>query len=130
MKAKTNIKFNGEKIGRITLSIAKKLRCKCADIYVSDDLTHILRHKKEIESVGFTAYDYVRFIAKNFNQIRKGSCESFLLVVYNETISHVAAIKMNYCTKKGIWEVATAQPRRKSEIDKKEMLWCDCPHHK
>lgn len=41
--------------------------------------------------------------------------------------NHVAAIDLNYSTKKGFRKVKTAQPRRYAEIARKKILWQSCP---
>lgn len=120
----------GIKVGRLKMSIAKAIKTKCADIYISENyIRHISQtHKKELNSLGFGALEYVNLIANKYNQIRKGTGNSLLLVVYTkDVIHHVAAISLNYDSKKGIWEVKTAQPRRTKEIEKKKILWQNLP---
>lgn len=117
------------KVGRINMTISKKAHIKCADIYISEShLTHISHvHGKELKQLGISAYDYVVNITKRFNQIRTGSGESILLVVFNDYLSHVAAIKMNYSFEKEYWEIKTAQPRKSKELEKHKLLWWNCP---
>ena len=121
-----------KKIGRLGQSIARQIHKKCANIYITNDhIVHISNvHKKELEQIGMSAFDYVKFVVDNYNQIRQGSADSLLLVVYNDKLSHTAAIALNYSIKDGFWEVKTAQPRRASEIKKKKLLWWDCPSPK
>ncbi len=73
--------------------------------------------------LGIEALAYVRIIVSNFNQIRKGTGNSLLLIMCSDEMSHIAAIEMNYSTKDGFWEVKTAQPRLKTKVEKKELLW-------
>lgn len=124
-----SIDDNYRKIGRLKQPIAKKIGVRCADIYV--DEKHILhiaeRHKKELLTLGIDAESYIRTIVESFNQVRQGSGNSLLLVIFNDNLSHVAGIDLNYSVKKGFWEVKTAQPRRSSEITKKKVLWQNCP---
>lgn len=118
------------KLGRLRMPVAKKAGVRAADIYISQNhVKHIEHvHKKELAQVGLSALEYVRLIVSGFNQIRKGSDTSILLVVYTETDTHhTAAIDLNYCSKKGIWEVRTAQPRSTQAINKKKLLWRNCP---
>lgn len=125
-----SVQYNGFKIGRLRMTIAKAINKRCADIYISDThIKHIERkHSKELEQLGIGAFEYVKTIVSNFNQILKGSGVSILLVIKTKSeIHHVAAVSLNYCTKKGIWEVKTAQPRRTSEIERKKILWQNCP---
>ncbi|MBP9994477.1 MAG: hypothetical protein KBT67_05975 [bacterium] len=111
------------KIGRLKMTIAKAIKRKCADIYITDNyLKHISNyHRIELESLGINALDYVKLIATNFTQIRKGSGDSLLLVIYRDDVHDTAAISLSL--NGDIWEVRTAQPRRTKEIEKKELLW-------
>lgn len=115
------------KVGRLKKSIADKAHIKSADIYVTEDhLRHIYNyHGKELSTMGFSAMDFVKTIVSNFNQIRIGSGNSYLLVIYDEksSVQHTAAISINYIVKKGIWEVKTAQPRSVQSIKKKKRIW-------
>lgn len=66
------------------MTIAKAIKRKCADIYITDNyLKHISNyHRIELESLRINALDYAKLIATNFTQIRKGSGDSLLLVIY------------------------------------------------
>ena len=72
-----------------------------------------------------TAEEYIKYILNNFNQIRKGSGESILLVVYHETDNkhNTAAMALNYSIEKEFWEIKTAQPRKTDDILKREKIW-------
>jgi hypothetical protein len=115
------------KIGRLKSTIAKEAHIKCADIYISDNqIKHIkARHKTELEQLGITAELYIKMVVENFNEIRKGSGDSILLVVYQDTESkhHTAAVSLNYSIKEGFWEIKTAQPRKTEDILKREKIW-------
>ncbi|MCK9254582.1 MAG: hypothetical protein GX793_05965 [Bacteroidales bacterium] len=114
-----------QKVGRLKLSVAKSIGVKCADIYISKNhVRHInKKHKKELEQLGINAVDFVKFIVTNFNQIRQGTNNSLLLVIYNERMAKVAAIDLNHSFKKIFWEVKTAQPRYSNPLIKKKLLW-------
>ena len=113
----------GIKVGRLKFTIAKQIKCKCADIYITPNyLKHIeLRHKDELEQVGLSAYDFVLTITKNFNQIREGAGNSLLLIVFNSDLHYTAGIDL--CLSGDHWEVKTAEPRRTKEIIKRKLLW-------
>ena len=115
------------KLGRIKSTIAQEAHIKCTDIYISvNQLKHIYaRHQKELEQIGMTAEEYIKYILNNFNQIRKGSGESILLVVYHETDDkhNTAAMALNYSIEKEFWEIKTAQPRKTDDILKREKIW-------
>lgn len=113
-------------IGRLNVKIAKAIGEKAADIYINDeDIFHIGLHKKELEKVGMSGLDYVKYIYKNFNQVRKGTDYSILLVVYNEKLSNIAALRLVYFGdgKKEKWRVTTAQPRGRGKLKNNKILW-------
>ncbi len=107
------------------MTIARAIHQKSADIFVSENhLKHIgNKHANELRQIGLTAKDLVSYVCQNFNQIRKGSGNSILLVVYNAKLPFVAAIELNLGLRNEFWEVKTAEPRRTSAVDKKALLW-------
>ena len=111
------------KVGRLKLTIARKINKKCADIYLTPNyLKHIeRRHKTELEKVGFTAVDFVKAVVKSYNQIRKGSGDSILLVIFNGDLNYTAGIDL--CLSGDHWEVKTAEPRKTEDIIKRKLLW-------
>lgn len=113
------------RVGRVNCTIARKAHIKAADIYISSNyLTHITnKHGNELAGLGFDALTFVKAVCQNFNQIRKGSGDSYLLVVYNEEMSQVAAIRLNYALKKGFWEIKTAEPRNGAAVRRKTLIW-------
>lgn len=114
------------RVGRLKMNVAKAAHLKSADIYVSENyLKHIeKKHKSELQTLGINAYSYVKLIVDNYNQIRQGSDDSVLLVIFREGNYHdVAAIKLTYISRKDIWEVKTAQPRNTKDVLKRKLLW-------
>jgi len=113
------------KVGRLRRNIAAAVHVAAADIYVSRNyLKHIEdTHGQELHGVGMDALTFVKTVCNNFNQIRRGSGTSLLLVVYDEKLSKVAAIDLNYSLKDKFWEIKTAEPRRRSAVSKSALLW-------
>ena len=111
------------KVGRLKLTIARKINKKCADIYLTPNyLKHIeRRHKTELEKVGLSAVDFVKAVIKGYNQIRKGSGDSILLVIFNGDLNYTAGIDL--CLSGDHWEVKTAEPRKTEDIIKRKLLW-------
>lgn len=111
------------KVGRLKLTIARKINKKCADIYLTPNyIKHIeRRHKTELEKVGLSAVDFVKAVIKGYNQIRKGSGDSILLVIFNEDLNYTAGIDL--CLSGNHWEVKTAEPRKTEDIIKRKLLW-------
>jgi len=114
---------NRIKVGRLKLTIARKIKRKCADIYLTSNyLKHIeRRHKTELEKLGLTAVDFVITVVKNYNQIREGSNDSILLVIFNGELNYTAGIDL--CLSGEHWEVKTAEPRKTIDIVKRKLLW-------
>lgn len=129
-----NIGYPGIKVGRLNARIAKTIGVPCADIFLSDNhKRHILNtHKVEMEQLGIGVLHYVIGIVGGFNQIRKGSGNSLLLVVFiKEASSHaVAAIDLCYQPKQDVWEIKTAEPRNTADVLKRKLLWQSCQHSK
>ncbi len=115
------------KVGRLKATIAKEAHLKCADIYVSENqIKHICaRHKTELEQLGLSVDMYIKSILENFNQIREGSDNSVLLVVFRDGNKHhnTAAISLNYSIEDEFWEIKTAQPRKTEDIMKRKKIW-------
>ncbi len=116
--------YNGIMVGRLKMLNAKAIKRRCADIYLSKEtIVHIeKKHNKELRQLGIDAISYVSLITKNYNQIRQGSGTSILLIIFSKDLIHTAAIDLNYCVKKGVWEVKTAQPRKIRDIMKRKLL--------
>lgn len=111
------------KVGRLKLTVARKIKRKCADIYLSPNYRkHIeRRHKKELDSLGLSAIDFVTTVINGFNQIREGTNDSILLVIFNGDLNYTAGIDL--CLSGDHWEVKTAEPRRREDIEKRKLLW-------
>ena len=111
------------KVGRLKLTVARKINRKCADIYLTSSyLKHIeRRHRTELENVGLSAIDFVKAVVKGYNQIRAGSGDSILLVIFNGNLNNTAGIDL--CLSGDHWEVKTAEPRKTEDIIKRKLLW-------
>ena len=118
------------KAGRLNWTISKYAHIKAADIYISENqLYHIQnKHKKELEALGIDAITFVTMVCKSFNQIRKGSENSILLVIFDSKLSYVIAISLNYSIEKEFWEIKTAEPRRRKAIEKSALIWTAAKH--
>lgn len=118
------------KVGRLKATIARAAHLQCADIYVSENyLKHIqLQHGKELQLLGIAPVNFVSLICSSFNEIRKGTDESVLLIMVNQNLTYVAGICLNFSVKEGFWEIKTAQPRRLKTIKNKALLWSAAKH--
>jgi len=115
---------HAKKLGRLPQSIAKTIRRKSADIYITDNyVKHIFnRHIGELQAIGYTPLDFAKEVITGFNRIYKGTGDSILLVKWNGT-PRVAAIELNFAFQKEFYEVKTAQIRAKENMKNLELLW-------
>ena len=114
------------KVGRVRMNSWAAQCLAVRDIIVYEtELVHITnRHGKELESIGMTAFDFVKFIVDNYNEIYKGTGNSFLLAVRREHISDVAAIELHReCVRgKELYKINTATPIKEKQLCLKKML--------
>ena len=114
------------KVGRISLSIAKKAHVKCADIMIDNrHVEHInKKHRVELETLGISAIDFVRMIAKTFIEIRQAPDDALdLVATTSEGKKYVAVVTLNYNYKKKFWEIRTALPIRSAVVNSRKLLW-------
>lgn len=113
------------KVGRIRYNSWATKTLSAADIYIFEsELVHITkRHSKELGTIGMTSIDFVKFITSNYNEIRKGSGDSFWLVVRRNKTSNFAAIELTEISKRNnIYIVKSASPVNSKQLEKKELL--------
>ncbi len=119
-------------VGCIPVKIARIIKMQPAKIYVSThQIQHISnKHGVELQTLGISAIDYIKYVCAVFNQIRKGTGSSIILIVYNEHINHTACIDLNFSLNRnhGFWEIKTAEPRRYSTVKRKALLWEAAKH--
>jgi hypothetical protein len=115
---------HAKKLGRLSQSVAKAIRRKSADIYITESYTkHIFnRHIGELRAIGYTPLDFAKEVIVGFNRIYKGAGNSILLVKWNGT-PKVAAIELNLAFRKEFYEVKTAQIRAKANMKNLKLLW-------
>jgi len=113
-----------KKLGRLSPTIAKAIRRKSADIYITENyIKHIFnRHIEELRAIGYTPLEFAKEVVVGFNRIYKGAGNSILLVKWNGT-PKVAAIELNLAFRKEFYEVKTAQIRAKANMKNLELLW-------
>ena len=118
------------KVGRLNYTVAKEAHLKCADIYVSENyLRHIqLQHGGELAALDIEPFDFVKLICDKFCEIRQGTGDSVLLLMYNDNLTYVASIALNYSLKDDFWEIKTAEPRRLRTIKNKALIWSAAKH--
>ena len=115
------------KIGKIRYGSWANKILKAYDIVVSErDLVHIQNeHNTELEAIGLTAFDFVKYIADNFNKIYKGSGNSVLLVVWREKTSYTAAIELYLTKQNDVYKIKTALPMNTVTLSKKKLFYAN-----
>lgn len=78
-------------LGRITQSVASEIKSPAGYIYADRGNTHLNKHRPETNENGIS---FAKRVIEKFNQVRQGSGDSFLLVIYNEKISQVVAVQV------------------------------------
>jgi hypothetical protein len=112
------------KVGRIRRNSWANAVLGAYDIVVSEqELVHIKnKHNTELLQLGMTAFDFVKFIADNYNVVYKGTGASFLLVVKREYFSSQAAIEVAMFDKSSKYRIKTATPVKTKQLGTKKIL--------
>jgi formylmethanofuran dehydrogenase subunit B len=112
------------KVGRIRYNSWATTVLKACDIVVSErELVHIYKdHASELEQLGISVFNFVKFIVDNFNAIYQGSENSYLLVVQESEKSKQAAIILTTFGKKNQYQIKTATPIETKRLSKKKLL--------
>lgn len=123
---KVTKKYQYTKVGRISMTIAKKAHIKAADIMIDENhIKHIgNKHKKELEKLGVSVMDFVRLIVSSFTEIREAQENTLYLVNINKQSKYfVAIIQLNYNLSREFWEIKTAIPIRTAVILKQNLIY-------
>lgn len=114
------------KIGRIRFNSWATASLRACDIVIYEtELVHIHnRHGRELGGMGFAAFDFVKYIADNFNEVRCGTGNSVLLVVHREHTSNMAAIElvMDVVNGREVYKIKTASPISTKKLSLKKLL--------
>ena len=114
------------KVGKIRYGSWANKALNAYDIIVYErELVHIATdHKEELEQLGLAAFDFVKFIATNFNQIYESRDDTKILVVKREKISRRAIIEVEFTGKR--YKIKTASPINTERLKKLKLL-CQRP---
>jgi hypothetical protein len=112
------------KVGRIRRNSWANTVLSAYDIVVSErELVHIYNfHSTELDQIGMSAFDFVKFVVSNYNAIYKGAEHSFLLVVQGEEKSKQAAIQVTPFGKQNKYQIKTATPIETKRLYNKKLL--------
>jgi hypothetical protein len=114
-----------QKIGRLRKPVADEINQPSADIYIDDNhLKHILiRHKEDLEKLGFTPLAFVDLVVGKFNRIYKLEGRQSIWLVRWNGIAKVTVIELNFALKEGFYEIKTAFVAPKSRFKNCILLW-------
>ena len=114
------------KVGRIRMNSWANACLNAYDVVIYDsELVHIYkRHGHELRSVGMTAFDFVKFIINNFNEIYQDGETGYLLVVHRTHTSDMAAISLHLISagEKSVYKINTATPVDTKQLRSKTLL--------
>ena len=106
------------------MTIAREAHIKAADIVVDENhLVHIgNEHKSQLQPLGLNAFDYIKIVLEQFSEIREAERNAVLIVKRNQgRVNDTVIIELTLNSKLHLWEVRTAEPRRK--VSDKKLLW-------
>ena len=112
------------KVGKIRYGSWANKALNAYDIIVYErELVHIQNeHGAELETVGFTAFDFVKFIVSNFNEIYEGNVGRKMLVVKREKVSNYAVVELSFDEKKKFYKIKTALSVKTKRLISKKLL--------
>ncbi len=110
------------KVGRIRFNSWATQALQSCDIVVFErELVHIFnRHKKELSTMGLSAYDYIKLIIDNFNEVYEAKLGRMMLVMKRESISHYAVVELSY--RNNVYEIKTAVMIESKRLSKMKLL--------
>ena len=114
------------KVGRIRMGSWATRLLDATDVIIYDsELVHIYKkHGRELRSVGMNAFDFVKFIINNFNEIYQDDDRGYLLVVHRTHTSDLAAISLHVIIESGkeVYKINTATPINTKQLQSKKLL--------
>ena len=71
-----------------------------------------------------TKEKYIRFIASNFNQIRRGKMDNTVVLAFcGKDLDHVAAVHLVFDMNENYWMVKSVRASRKQFFEKNDLIW-------
>ncbi len=110
------------KVGKIRYkSWANKVLKAYNIVIYESELVHIKnKHRKELLSLGLSAFDFVSYIVQHFSEIYEGKNNAKILVVRNEGVSNRAVIELSLEGKQ--YKIKTASPIKLTRLSKMKLL--------
>jgi len=116
------------KVGRIRYnSWATKVLKACDIVIYERELVHIqTSHGKELDLLGMTAMDFVKFILANFNAIYKGKEGRKIIAVERLTSSYYSVIELSF--ENNNYKIKTALSVKTVRLSKWKLLLTNIAH--
>ena len=95
---------------------------------MNNTLKHNKKHLEQIEpyleELGLTKENYIRFIASNFNQIRRGNAPKTVVMAFaGEELNHVAAVHLVFDRNENFWMIKSVRAERKQFFEEGDLIW-------
>ena len=102
---------------------ARKIRAN-----ISNTLKHNKKHLEQIEpyleELGLTKENYIRSIAANFNQIRRGNLPNTVVLAFSgKDLDHVAAVHLVFDKNENFWMIKSVRAERKQFFEESALIW-------
>lgn len=102
---------------------AKRIRGNISNS-IKHNKEHLTQTERYLERLGLTKERYIRFIASNFNQIRRGRFENTVVLAFcDEDLDHVAAVHLVFDKNENYWMVKSVRASRKEFFEEDDLIW-------
>ncbi len=102
---------------------AKRIRASISNS-IKHNKEHLDQTERYLEQLGLTKEQYIRFIASNFNQIRKGQHDNTVVLAFcNDDLDHIAAVHLVFDKNENYWMVKSVRASRKVFFKKEDLIW-------
>lgn len=137
-QSKNRVKLNAEYeyLGSFTKSALAAIR-KYYDVpenarKIRANITNTLKHNKKhleqiepyLDELGLTKENYIRTIAANFNQIRRGNLPNTVVLAFSgKALNHVAAVHLVFDKNENFWMIKSVRAERKQFFEENDLIW-------
>ena len=102
---------------------AKRIRANISNT-IKHNKQHLGQIEHYLEELGLTKEKYIRFIASNFNQIRRGKMDKTVVLAFcGEDLDHVAAVHLVFDMNENYWMVKSVRASRKQFFEENDLIW-------
>lgn len=102
---------------------AKRIRANISNS-IKHNKEHLDQTERYLEQLGLTKEQYIRFIASNFNQIRRGRYKNTVVLAFcDEDLDHIAAVHLVFDKNENYWLVKSVRVSRKEFFKEEDLIW-------